>query len=319
MSAGKFYLFLGLRVLSLALGAVACTSATEPASTSNDDVIGGVDALSPKLDAVGLVLNWDASKVTSNLCTGTLIAPDLVLTAKHCVYELPDVTKRIRVIDNGGAVTFRVGADGLHPSREVRAKELFTCEVDTGGSSGLGCDVAVYRLAEAITSVTPLRVATTTVPASQLGKNATAFGYGTQSLTDPNALGTRKMATMKVRAIEGQEKTTLFPTFDDWNQAVAAQEGEAWASANRDSLKRRYDRVLLDGYEVAVGGAPDNGQTCPGDSGGPLVINDDGVLTVYGVDSTGNHGKKFSCQNFGAIYAMFGPSAQDLFAKVGVK
>ncbi|HMJ16110.1 MAG TPA: trypsin-like serine protease, partial [Polyangiaceae bacterium] len=63
-------------------------SASHDAGTERSDtaVIGGFPVLSSRLDAIGAV-SIGASPVGPS-CTGTLIAPSVVLTAEHCVVEL---------------------------------------------------------------------------------------------------------------------------------------------------------------------------------------------------------------------------------------
>ena len=72
--------------------AVACSSGSSKDDTSSSDIIGGVEATGATLNAIGAVGNKDGDAGFSYFCTATLIAPDLVLTAKHCATEGPLTT-----------------------------------------------------------------------------------------------------------------------------------------------------------------------------------------------------------------------------------
>ncbi|NIZ13781.1 serine protease [Phaeobacter sp. HF9A] len=84
------------------------------------------------------------------MCTGTLVAPNLVLTAAHCVYDA-QTGRRFKP----QRIRFEAGLDGrrvkaarvvdkavVHPSYEFR----------TGGNYQLGHDIAVLRLSSPISA-----------------------------------------------------------------------------------------------------------------------------------------------------------------------
>src|SRR5437868_13561334 len=64
-------------VLALGLGAMACGNA-EPVGRADFEVFGGSPA--PDDSAVIAVVNFAGGQ-----CSGSLIAPNLVMTARHCV------------------------------------------------------------------------------------------------------------------------------------------------------------------------------------------------------------------------------------------
>jgi hypothetical protein len=293
----------------------ACRDDASSASTTDDDIVGGVDARGKALDAVGYLYAVKADGTGGGSCTATLIAPNLVLTAKHCV--LADLTSMSpqTMLEAGGKLGFRIGSDARTSTRDLFASEVRTCALGAGGSAGLGCDVAVIRLSEAVTDITPIPVATTPLGSDLIGQTFTAVGFGTQDAPS-TIFGTRKMASLKLQATSGPGLHATFATYDDLAAFIDRTEGAGFAASQDAFYRQRYDLPLLDGYEAQLGGADGNAQICHGDSGGPLLKVVDGKLAVYGVASTVVSGVKQVCENAGAVYATFGPDAQTLFTDI---
>src|SRR4051794_26963985 len=82
------------RVLAGLLAAsVACSgssSSSERTGSSSAPIIGG-SASSAAQDAVVLVVHATESSNALELCSGTMLAPSLVLTARHCVARVPSL------------------------------------------------------------------------------------------------------------------------------------------------------------------------------------------------------------------------------------
>lgn len=297
-------------VAALAVLASACSESTDAAS-SDSDIVGGIDATGRALDAVGSI-RMEANGSGAG-CTGTLISPRLVLTAKHCV--LADKPARKTYLEQGGSMSFGIGPDSRRPTRTVAVSEVLQCGLDQGGAARLGCDVAILRLAEPILDITPIPPSPTPLTAEMIGETFTAIGYGTIDAANLVS-GPRKMATMSLRAIEGQSLHALFPTYDDFTARIAKAEGDAYVQQQAALLHYYYDVPLLaGGYEAWVGGGADEAQVCHGDSGGPLLKVVDGKFRVFGVVSTGVQGVKSVCESAGGNYATFGPEARDLIAR----
>jgi hypothetical protein len=300
-------------LLAACSDATSSTSSSSP-STTDDNIVGGVDARGKALDAVGYLYAAKADGTGGGSCTATLIAPSLVLTAKHCV--LADLTSMSpqTMLDAGGKLGFRIGSDARTSTRDVFASEVRTCALGVGGSAGLGCDVAVLRLSEPVTDITPIPVATTPLGSDLIGQTFTAVGFGTQDAPS-TIFGTRKMASLTLQATSGPGLHATFASYDDFAAFIDRTEGTGFVAAQGTFYRQRYDLPLLDGYEAQLGGADGNAQICHGDSGGPLLKVVDGKLAVYGVASTVVSGIKQVCENAGGVYATFGPDAQALFAE----
>ena len=314
----------GMAGLSVVAGALfACGGAGAPSDTTNEgnEVIGGVAAKSAALNAVGALVYKDAQTgATQLLCSATLIAPRVVLTAKHCAldkFAQQDEAGTVTIVEqrliDALQISFAVGPDISAPVRTVQAESVETCNVANTGYMGLGCDVAIYHLKESIDDVRPLKVATTSVGEDAIGKRMSAVGYGNQVQTG-SVNGTRKAGSLTMRAVRGAPMQVIFPTSDAFIDAMREAEGEAYVDNNEAILRQYYDLTLLDGYEVYTGAAAGDAQVCHGDSGGPLLAKIDGELVVQGVASGVVSGPRLPCK-FGAAYATFGPKAQELITR----
>jgi len=75
---------LGLLAMGLAVAGCAQDSSTDEVTTSDQPILGGQNTTKGQFpDVVAVEANLGGS--CGYLCTGTLVAPDLVLTAAHCV------------------------------------------------------------------------------------------------------------------------------------------------------------------------------------------------------------------------------------------
>lgn len=305
--------------MGAALAAVACSasSRTDDTAESSGAIVGGIDANSASLNAVGALLLTQGDS-TDMFCTGTLISPRAVLTAKHCGVQTDQVqddagavqTVETRFVD-AAKVSFAIGPDKSHPTKVVEAESVELCNLYQGGVSTLGCDTAIYYLKEPITDIKPLKVAPGPLAADSIGKRMVAIGYGRTSQTDATKYGTRKLGNVTVRAVTGPFLSSVYPTVDQFLDAERADEGNAYVTAADAVLRQFYPTPLLDQYEAYAGNADGDVQVCSGDSGGPLLEKVDGELVVRGVASTVMSGVRLPCK-MGVIYATFGPKAQDI-------
>jgi hypothetical protein len=174
---------LGLLLAAAASLAIGCSSepaedpAADPADglgATEDDIIGGVVS-GPQDNAVAVFGAPDGV----GYCSGTLIAPNLVLTAKHCVrakaaaprYSCTSASIDLGDLRPAAALTVLFGSD-LSGTMESRAVARI---VDDGRLDLCDHDAAVLVLAAPVTSVAPRSLRTT---ALARGETFTAVGWG---------------------------------------------------------------------------------------------------------------------------------------------
>ncbi len=252
----KRFLSAGLLPL-LAACAVASNDATpEPTSTTTTPIINGTDSPNGPQDAVVLLVITDGS---FGACSGTLVAPNLVLTALHCVSRTADKAFGCDADGNlfGGGT--QVGADhdpstigvyvgnkrppfGIEPvTPAAKGAKIFHPTTKTLCNS----DIALIMLDTAIDApIAPMRLDAPPV----VNESFTAVGWGV-TVTDPFPDTRQQRANVRIKRV-GRYESAI--------EAVPVNE-------------------FLIGEAI-----------CSGDSGGPAMASQTGA--ILGVVSRGGNG-----------------------------
>ncbi len=192
---------------------------------------------------------YPAVVTLADVCTATLIGPDRLMTAGHCIsYVEPGVTT-VRI----GGGDYRATRVARHPRFRYQLPQI---------PAEPHRDVALVLLDRPVANVTPMRLSAATVRA---GSRVRLVGYGTPDPDRLDRFGTLRIATLVVRGV-GRCRHLL-------EQAMEGQgkqfDGVAMLCTQDPSDRRPY----------ASG--------CNGDSGGPLLRRTRYGDRVVGMDSWG--------------------------------
>jgi hypothetical protein len=267
---------------------------------SSQAIIGGAPAPGAAYAAVGaLVYYYPEIGVLDAFCSGTLVAPQAITTARHCTPSI-DLAN-----ENGLIPAFAIGPDAFNPIAVIPITGYVTAPAAPGKDKGLlmdgGRDVAVVHLESAPAGVTPAHLGL--FEDKMVGSSFDIAGYG---VNNPEFLyGQRFAGKATARALNGRWYELLFKgnfnAFHSWyfTDSPSAQRTEAEAKA------WWKDFTLENKYELLAGGLPGESVACFGDSGGPLLRGSTAsTLTTYGV-SFAVEGTISSACGMGGGYLVF--------------
>lgn len=247
-----------LPLLALASALSACAPTNETARVAQG-IAGGVNDTTHS-NVVGIAIIQSTGLAT---CSGSLITPTLVLTARHCVSHVEEggvvcapVTingvPRTATLTEGtfSGLAFNVTTEqtiNFRSGRFTRVVEVLI-PPDSMGTPLCGRDIALLRLAQPITTVAPIRPRLDII--ARNNEVFTASGFG---VTSDNAMNS------------GQRRMREGLTVEHVGRIAARGGG-----------------VVMEERELLA-----NEGTCRGDSGGPAL---DELGEVFGVLSRGGAG-----------------------------
>ncbi len=228
----------------LAIFATGCVAAEDQVDlgSARAPIIGGT------LASVGQYPTVVAIATYMSLCTGTLVGPDLVLTAAHCVYpDLVGLSSQAQVTAYTQVILDTTDATNQSMGQRISAADTIPNPSFTGGYD-LTHDIALIRLSQPVTDHTPTPINRVHGDAP-VGIAATLVGYGMSNPTD-------QMSAGKLYVVSNEATVGCTP------------------ADGSDDLLLCFDQTNGTGV-------------CHGDSGGPAFVDIDGARKVAGVVSAG--------------------------------
>lgn len=160
----------------------ACAPSSSPSfAESRSEIIGGTLATG---DPAVVSLSRNLYGVWSHSCTGTLIAPQTILTAAHCT--------------SSSTLHAVFGPSTANPTRAVRVVEQH--RHPNYSDAALVHDIAVLKLQTPVVDVTPIAINTTSLGTGWVGQPLRQVGFGLDALG--GSAGTKREVTFNIRSVQ---------------------------------------------------------------------------------------------------------------------
>lgn len=145
-----------------------------------------------------------AQQLTAPRCSGFLVAPDLLMTAGHCI--LKNATAEQSCRDYAWVFDYHMKSAGHNPSKDIPLTAIFTCKEVLSAIYNPSADYALIRLNRPVTGREPLKLRTS----GQVASSALLVVIG-----HPSGLPTK--ISDKGRITDNSKSETFVTTLDTFH------------------------------------------------------------------------------------------------------
>ncbi len=170
-----------LALIALALVGCSVDQATDDdVDSTTASIVGGTTTSA--YPAVGALVEQGEP-----FCTGTVVAPRVVVTAAHCLEG-----------ESAANISFAFGPNAYHPSSVIHASAIHV-HPDYDAQS-ITSDIGVVVLSQDA-PVTPIPMNTTALDSTWVGQSLTFVGYGVTNGTTQAGAGTKRQVAIPVAQV----------------------------------------------------------------------------------------------------------------------